>query len=80
MYECKILADMPRRVTKTPKGINASIILINISIRQILIFQKDKRSFSGHPHVALVYTVSALSYMVQGLENRKRNNDSNESN
>ena len=62
---------MPRRVVKAPKGINASIILMNISIRQILIFQKDKRFLQVTTHVALVYTASFLSYMVQGLENRK---------
>jgi len=50
---------------------NSILFIRNISIRQILIFQKDKRFLQVTTHVALVYTASFLSYMVQGLENRK---------
>jgi len=67
--ECKILADMPRRVTKPPKGINASIILMNISIRQILIFQKDKRCFLGH--YLFGFGLYCLSFVLYGARIRK---------
>jgi len=67
--ECKILADMPRRVVKAPKGINASIILMNISIRQILIFQKDTRCFAGYYPCS--FGLYCLSFVLCGARIRK---------